>query len=164
MEKLKSNPLILILVITGLIHIIGFFAFPYAHLGENSIGSIANSFAGGIIPQNLTGFSAFLGADFFGGDAIILKVIFVFPVLIGIVIPLEIFLRKKKSAYPDIAAICILGIIAYIMIMTMGMKDYQQVGYETNIIAVLMIILCVCQTVVAIIAWLKERGNKNIAG
>lgn len=158
MEKLlKKGPFKLILIVMGLIHIIGFFAFPFAHLGKNSIGSLASRLGVEDVPENLTGLSAFNLADIFKADAIILKVIVALPLIFGIVIVLDVLLKKKKSVYPDIIGVSAAYIVPYLLVANVAMQDYKQIGYRTNATITLLIILCVVQVVVSIIALRKEK-------
>lgn len=158
---MKKSVYKIILILAGIWHTLVFFLIPYAKLKGmmSSLGQLAGAVGlGDAYPENLTGLAAIKMADYFSGDAPFLKVIFVLPLIFGLIMLLLCLISKGKAAYVLTIICSVLGVISY-GLCVIGLTDFAQVGYSNNAVIYISIVLCIAQIIVAIIGLAKDKGQ-----
>lgn len=159
---MKKSIYRIILIITGLLHAIGFLAFPYAKLSglAGGLSQLAGAFgAGDAYPEKLTGLNAVKQAAIFKDSAEIIMALFIIPAAAGLCCALFHVLGKKKLSYVGTILVSLLSVSCYGM-TTIALQDYERLGYSSGVTVYLFIALCILQMIVAIVGCVKDKGQE----
>lgn len=160
---MKKSIFKILLMVTGLWHILVFFLIPYAKLEGlmSSLGQLAGALgAGEAYPEKLTGLSAVKMASMFGSDSGLLLVMFVAPVVLGAIILLLNLISKGKAGYV-LTMILSVVMLAFYGLAIIGLQDYAQIGYSTGATVYICLVICVAQFIISIIGLVKDKGQAS---
>lgn len=163
---MKKSVYRIILIIAGLLHVLSFFAVPYATLDglAGSLGQLAGALgAGDLYPGKLTGLNVVKQASLFGDYASLLIVLALIPFFAGLLVALFNFFGKKRLSYIGTILISIIGAGSY-GILNVAMEDYKQLGYNIGVTLYVLIALSVIQIIVAIIGCVKDKSSASAKG
>jgi hypothetical protein len=159
---MKKSKFRIILMFAGLLHLLPFFLIPYAQLEGlmGGLGQLAGAIGmGDAYPEKLTGMAAIKMASVFGDDeAILLSVMFGLPVGTGILTLLANLIGKGKLSYVATILLSIVSAAGY-GLAVIGLMDYAQVGYSSNPVVYIFLVLSIAQIIVSIIGMVKDKGN-----
>jgi hypothetical protein len=154
----KYSAFKMIEIVLGLLHVLFFFVIPFATLSGigQALGSAANMFGmGDAYPEKLTGLAIVKMASIFGADVNFLIAIFTAVFVAGIIIVIMGLIPKRWTHI----LVLILS-LAQALLYGLGvicLMDFEQLGYKTNIVIYLAIVISVVQFVVSIIGLVKEK-------
>lgn len=163
---MKKSTFRIILIVAGLLHLLPFFAVPYAELKGmmSGLGQLAGAIGmGDAYPEKLTGQAAIQMASIFSDDeAMMLTVMFGLPVGTGVLTLLANVIGKGKLSYVATILLSIVSAAGYGLI-TIGLQDYAQVGYSSSPVVYAFLGISVVQIIVAIVGMVKDKGEKTDA-
>ncbi|MCI7795188.1 MAG: FHA domain-containing protein [Lachnospiraceae bacterium] len=157
---MKKSNFRIILMIAGLLHVLVFFAVPYAKLSGvmSGLGQLAGALGmGDSYPEKLTGMAAMKMADMFRGDAGAIKVLFPLPAVLGALILLANAIGKGKASYIVSLILSLVGLGGY-GFLTVAMQDFESVGYKSGALIYIMLAVCAVQFVVSIVGMAKDKA------
>lgn len=150
-----------ILIAAGLLHVIGFFVFPFGSLKgvAGGLGQLAGALgAGDLYPEKLTGFNALKQASMFGDYGGLLAAFLLLPMIMGILTVLLHVLGKKKLSYIGTIPVSLAAVGAYGM-LSVALEDYKRIGYSMGITLYALIALAAAQILVALAGCVLDKGG-----
>ena len=160
---MKKSTFRIILIVAGLLHLLPFFAVPYAQLEGfmGGLGQLAGAIGmGDAYPEKLTGQAAIQMASLFGDDeAMMLTIMFGLPVGTGLLVLLTNVIGKGKLSYVATILLSLVSAAGYGLIVV-GLQDYAQVGYSSNPVVYAFLGISVAQIIVSIVGMAKDKGEK----
>ncbi len=164
---MKKSVFRILLIILGALHVLPFFAVPYAELKGlgSALGQIAGAFGvGEAYPEKLTGQAAIEMASMFGGDeATLITAFMVLPVVAGVLVLLANVIGKGKLSYIATILFSIAGAAGY-GLNTITLQDFAQIGYSASPVVYAFLGISAVQAVIAIIGMVKDKGEAASAG
>ena len=164
---MKKSVFRIILIVLGALHLLPFFAVPYAELKglAGGLGQLAGALGmGDAYPEKLTGQAAIQMASIFSGDeAALITAFMVLPVAAGVLVLLANAIGKGKLSYIATILISIVGAAGY-GLNTITLQDFAQVGYSASPVVYVFLGLSVAQIVIAIIGMAKDKGGAASTG
>ena len=164
---MKKSIYRILLMILGALHLLPFFALPYAKLEGlmSGLGQLAGAIGmGDSYPEKLTGQAAIKMAALFGGDeAALITVFMVLPVAVGLLVLLTNVIGKGKASYVITIILSIVGAAVY-GLNTITLQDYAQVGYSSTPIVYVFLALTVVQIVISVVGMSKDKAGAVSAG
>lgn len=159
---MKKSVFRILLIILGALHLLPFFAVPYAEL--KGLGSTLGQLAGAIgmgeaYPEKLTGQAAIQMASIFSSDeATLITAFMVLPVVAGVLVLLANAIGKGKLSYIATILFSAVGAAGY-GLNTITLQDFAQVGYSASPVVYVFLGLSAAQAVIAIIGMVKDKGE-----
>ena len=164
---MKKSIYRILLMILGALHLLPFFALPYAKLEGlmSGLGQLAGAIGmGDSYPEKLTGQAAIKMASVFSGDeATLITVFMVLPVAVGLLVLLTNVIGKGKASYVVTILLSIVGTAVY-GLNTITLQDFAQVGYSSTPIVYVFLVLSVVQIIISIVGMTKEKAGAVSAG
>lgn len=164
---MKKSIYRILLMILGALHLLPFFAVPYAKLEGlmSGLGQLAGAIGmGDSYPEKLTGQAAIQMAATFGGDeATLITVFMVLPVAIGILVLLMNVIGKGKASYVGTILLSIVGAAGY-GLNTITLQDFAQVGYSATPVVYVFLVISVVQAILSIVGMMKDKAGAASVG
>lgn len=158
---MKKSIYRIILMVAGVLHLLFFFVLPYASLSDamGALSGLASGLGlGDLYPEKLTGFAAVKMMSYMPDEGMLLCIVFVPPVVMGLLIFLMNLLGKKRLSY--IGSI----VLSFFMLSFYGLATslasfLSDAGYQLGACGPLCILLSIVSFVVAIIGCVKDPGT-----
>ena len=164
---MKKSVFRVLLMILGALHLLPFFAVPYAKLEGlmSGLGQLAGAIGmGDAYPEKLTGQAAIQMAELFSSDeAALITAFMVLPVVAGVLVLLANLIGKGKGSYIVTILLSVVGAAGY-GLNTITLQDYAQVGYSATPVVYIFLGLSVVQIVVSIIGMGKDKAGAAASG
>lgn len=161
----KKSGIRITLMVMGLIHILAFFALPYAKLSGlmGGLGDLGSALGlGDAYPKNLTGLAVAKMSEIFGGGPAV-TFLFVVPVILGLIVLLLNILGKGRLSYGFSIALSLLTIIMYGVILA-SVAMFSVAGYTMSFGGPVLLVMSIAQFVVSIIGCVKNDGGMAASG
>lgn len=161
----KKSGIRITLMVMGLIHILAFFALPYAKLSGlmEGLGGLGSALGlGDAYPGKLTGMAVAKMSEIFGGGPAV-TFLFLVPVFLGLIVLLLNLLGKGRLSYGFSIALSLLTIIMYGVILA-SVTLFAAAGYTMSFGGPVLLVMSIAQFVVSIIGCVKNDGGKTASG
>lgn len=158
---MKKSIFRILLMVAGALHLLPYFAVPYAELKglASGLGQLAGAFGmGDAYPEKLTGSAAVAMANMFSADEGFIKVLMLLPVVIGILVLVANLIGTKKGSYVVTILLSIVGAAVY-GLNTITLQDFEQIGYSAGPVIYIFLGISVAQIVIAVIGMGKDKGG-----